>query len=209
MKDIIEALKTNNSEKVLEYISGNKSVESIKTEHGYGLLHFAIKNGCPAEIISCLLKSDININSASNPEEKTPLELLIDSNGSAYNENKYFDILDSLLDKGAIVDNSIIGAASIEGKPDIIKKLLETIETANSNRNEVLEYIKKPTEVKPFNQLEYPNIRDKEENTLLHYAIENKNIKAFKRLLAQAKIDISLTNKSGNAPLHYAIERKK
>ncbi len=210
MEDIIKALETNNTEKVLQCISDNKDMENIKAEKRYELLHFAIKKSCSAEIINCLLTSDININSANSLKDKNPLELLIDSNGDMYNKNEYLNILGSLMNKGAIVDNKLINIAEkkIESDIEIIRTLCEIIIGGNNKRNEVLTYIQGKVKSKPFNQLEYPNIRDKNGNTLLHSAIESKNMVAFKSLLTQAKIDINLINKDGDTPLHCAIKSK-
>jgi hypothetical protein len=180
---LIYAIESNNPDTVNLLLEKGASVNYINKLNNSTPLLYAIESG-KSDIIELILRKKPNIEHINN-ESKTALDIAIDNNN--------LDIINLLIDKGAIYKNRIKKLISINSsltiKP-VISLLLSRIGLNNTNLIAITIVLDEIILIKD------DSIRDKliEKifNILILYAVEKKNIDIFTTLFEKYENNINL-----------------
>lgn len=186
----------------------------LKNKKGETPLHVAIANRSNDSALK-LIEKNVNVN-AKNNLEKTPLHYAAEHNASD-------EVLESLIKHGADINaKDISGKTALHyacktGSKDVANLIMKNgDQITDLNKGEVTDKDKKFTDL---------NIQDKDGNTALHLALNNKKYDIAKKLINytpsitvkernienkhlfdQFKADLTLQNKEGNTPLMLAVK---
>jgi ankyrin repeat protein len=179
---ISNALIGKDKEKIKKLIENDRNHIRLQEKNGYNIIHRAVsQNDLELLEFICEILTPVEIKELidqGDDEGFRPIHI------SIFNHNK--DVFEFLVTKGADmtvksntgIDLMLMNAQ--DGNVEMLKRLL----------------LEKTLNI---------NIKDKHENTYLHYASKYGNIEAIKYLLEINKtIPINIVNQSSHTPLHLA-----
>ena len=195
--------------------SSNKSNKSAKTMFSNDIFR-AIKENNKFKLSSLFVENDMDIEIFNRPNKLsvTPLILAISL--------QRLDCIQTLIDMGVDVnkqdqmENTPLHIACIDGKPKIVKMLLDNdkvninvlncfhecpiIAACSGNSTECVKLL--------LDYNSYPHRRDNKGNSAIHIACEYGNIEIIKLLLNRG-VSINCQNSHGKTPLYVACMEKQ